>query len=218
MVSNKFLAFVIMLSIFFSVSSTFLLMNQLNKIAISTYPTAKATEMGRINLSVQNSISIALLNSVIDFGVGFINSSCDEINLNGKTFANLTAGLTFIDNTDCWTGNTTPTSFIIENNGNVNVSVSVRGPSAKSFFNNYNGALGYNLTVVARENEANSCATGLYTWPWVELSENVTLCQRLKYYPDTEDSIAVDVNVLIPVDLPAGTYENSTIEFYTTQV
>lgn len=218
-ISNKFLAFVIAFSIVVSLSSTFFYMDKLSKLPIKT--TAKATtEVGKINLTVQNSISIALLNSVIDFGSGFVNTSCAQINLDGRNYANLTAGASFIDVTDCWTGNTTPTSFVIENNGNVNVSVKVVGPSALDFFNNYAGGYEYNLTVITRQQESNSCTNGLYSWPTynpVELSENVTLCQNLKYYPDSEDSIAIDVNVLIPVDLDTGTYENSSIEFYATQ-
>ncbi len=223
MFNNKFLAFIIFLSLLFTISANFLLINkieQIKNLIIFNQPTAKVTETGKINLTIQNSISILLLNNTIDFGVGYINTSCEEIDPEKggtKTFANLTAGETYIDTSDCWVSNATPTSFIIENNGNVNLSVSVKGPSALSFFNDYSGTSTYNLTIKARDSEPNSCVSGLNT-VYAELHLNRTMCDILKYYPDNQDSIAIDVNLLIPVDLPQGTYENESIEFYAVQV
>ncbi|MEM3374214.1 MAG: hypothetical protein QXE31_03245 [Candidatus Woesearchaeota archaeon] len=213
-ISNRTLALFLVMSIVVSLGVTIYSLNKLNPFGI----TGQAQNVpGKVNLSVQNSISIILYNATVDFGTGFVNVSCSEILSNSKTAANLTAGAAFIDTSDCWTGNKTPTSIIVENNGNVNVSVSIRGPDPRAFFGMYNGSFTYNLTALARNYEANSCAGTLQS-SYVQLNNNASFCTRLKYYPDSQDSIAIDVNVLIPVDLPAGTYENSTIEFYAVQV
>ncbi|MEM4397282.1 MAG: hypothetical protein QW757_01495 [Candidatus Woesearchaeota archaeon] len=217
-ISNRTLALFLVLSIVVSLGATIYTLNKLNPGI-----TGKVTQSGKVNLTVQNSISILLLNNLIDFGVGYVNTSCNEIHNNGKNFSNLTAGSSYIDNSDCWVADNIyqPTSFIIENNGNVNVSLKVAGPSPGAFFSGYTGVFEKNLTLIARNNEPNSCASGLYSWPtynWVEFSENKTICNNLKYYPDSEDSIAIDVNVLIPVDLQSGVYENSSIEFFAQQV
>lgn len=218
-ISNRTLALFLVTAIIVSLGATIYSLNRFTTMGISA--TGKATETGKVNLSVQNSISILLLTSVVDFGTGYVNVSCSEILTGGKNFSNLTAAATFTDNTDCWTGSTLPNGFVVENNGNVNVSIAVRGPTLASFFNSYSGPYKYNLTVIARSNETNSCADGLVSWPTYaprEISSNATLCGRLKFYPDSSDTLAVDVNILVPLDLSSGTYENSSIEFYAAQV
>lgn len=208
-ISNRTLAIFLVMAIVVSLGVTIYSLNKLTPYSI----TGQAQSVpGKVNLSVQNSISILLYNNTVDFGSGYVNTSCVEI-VGGKNYANLTAGSTYIDTGDCWTGTTEPTSIIVENNGNVNVSVSIRGPNPLTFFGNYAGSYDYNLTAKARNNEANSCV-GTLQQTYIQLDSNSTFCTRLKYYPDSEDTLAIDINVLIPVDLPQGTYENNTIEFY----
>ncbi len=213
-ISNRTLALFLVFAIIMSLGATIYSLNKISSFSI----TGQAQLLpGRVNLSVQNSISILLYNSSVDFGSGWVNVSCIEIKDNSKTFANLSAGVTSNDTSDCWTGNMNATSILVENNGNVNVSVSVRGPSALSFFNNYNGVSTYNLTIKARQHEASSCVSGL-NLTYNEMHLNRTMCSLLKYYPDNQDSIGIDINILIPRDLPAGSYRNDTIEFYAVQV
>jgi hypothetical protein len=175
-----------------------------------------------VNFTVQSSISIVLTNSVIDFGTGYVNSSKAVCNTN----ATLNAGPTYNDteNNDCWTDQTAvPVSFNVQNDGNVNVDLKVIGPDQRAFLN-YTKSQPNNLTWKARNNESNTCigtagaglTAGALTWQ--DFGGTLkSICTNMTYQPSTQDEIAVDIKLIIPVDINPGLRTNSSIEFQAIQ-
>jgi hypothetical protein len=148
--------------------------------------------------------------NLVDFGSGFVNSTRCPTN------ATLYAGQTYNDSEgiDCWSDNlASPTSMILINEGNTNVSVTVRGPSEQSFFNNYSGIDPYNLTWRVRESEAGSCSDGLQSNYQAFGGISKVVCSDLLFF-SSNNEIAIDIRLTIPShNLTAGSYDNSSIVF-----
>jgi hypothetical protein len=215
-ISNRTLALLLVTAIVVSLGATVYTLNNIGRVRA---PAGRAaSDIGNVSLQVSNQVSIVLNSDTIDFGTGAVNTSCTDIQTAGKTYANLTAGSSFTDSTDCWTGATTPTSFLVENNGNLNATLYLRGPANTSFFNGYSGTNEYGIQLESRDSEAGSCVDSSFQSTWRDLSDNSTpICNQLAWDPQTADELAVDINVRIPKDLQTGTYANSTIQFYAVQ-
>ena len=222
--SNKNLAFFVVLSISLSFLSTLTLMNKLNNI---TQPqeiiTGRATpDYGNVTLEIESSVSIILQVDTVDFGAGFVN----DTNADCVNFGNLTAGNTYTDSYDCWTSLITPppspTHLVLENDGNVNVTVDVVGPTNASYFDPqgaspaYAGSNRYGIEWSINDS-TNSCVTGAQT-SFIDFNgTSKTVCTRLRY-PTGNDRFGVNIRVFIPTDLGTGVYENSTIRFSAVQI
>jgi hypothetical protein len=217
--SNKHLAFVVFFTIVLSLVSTLVTLNRIS--SLSQRPleiVAKATsDYADVQLTVTSTVSILLLNDTINFGSGWVNDSNTEF---CGTNASLIAGATYNDtgDHDCWTADPIeaymPTSLHLENDGNNNVTVKVYGPANNTFFGEYSGGLVYGIDFKARNYESGSCpATATLQDSWLHFgATNQTICDDMQYGPAT-DEIAIDVRVIIPRNLPQGTYQNNTIEF-----
>ncbi len=217
--SNKVLAIVVVFAISLSLFSTMVILNRLSTLQRMPTTTGKANyDMGDVRLEISSVVSIVLLNDTIDFGSGYVNDSC----LASVNNATLTAGETYDDTSgnDCWTATEEPTSLHIENDGNENVTLKVYGPTNESFFEGtdtipYSGTNPYALRFRARDYEAGSCDVstgGSFQDAWIDFNGvNRTICDDFLY--QNTDELAVDVLVIIPVDLSTDTYQNSTIEF-----
>jgi len=218
-ISNKFLAFLVFIAISLSTFSTLTLLNRLDLVKESPKEiTGKAPiDLGNVSLEVIQDLSIILSVDTVDFGNGFINTSGGK-DPSCQINATLSAEATYSDRDDCWTATETPTNLELYNAGNVNVSLTVLGPIKDDFFNNEVTVNTKNITWKFRNNETDAC------------TENVTaalsyrdfdgtaqsICTNLRYIPNEQDSLAIDIQVVIPPDLGVGTYENSTIEFEGT--
>ena len=213
-ISNRTLAILLVTAIVVSLGATVTTLNRL-----SSGPTGKANyDMGEVQLEVSDTVSIILLNDTIDFGSGYVNDSCGG---GGATYAVLNAGATYndTDGDDCWTASETPTSIHIENDGNLNVTLKVYGPTNLSFFTTGGAPYGesnpYGIEFRARDYEAGSCDTstgGTFQQTWLNFGgQNQTICDDFQH--SSTDELAIDVRVVIPSDLGSGVYQNNTIEF-----
>ncbi len=216
-ISNKILAFLVVLAISLTGISTLTLLNRLSNIKEGMPPTGRAlTESGNVTLTVQDATSIYLYKNIVDFGTGYVNTSKAVC----ATNATLNASYGYIDSNgeDCWTDNTKePTSLAVENDGNRNVSLKIKGPTVASFFQDQ-GAPVSNISWASRNNETGSCAEGLQdTFVSFEGTDQ-TACGRLLFTPSSSDDLAIDIQVIIPAGLPVGPYSNSTIEFTAAAV
>jgi len=239
-VSNRFLAVIVTASIIISLAYTVSIFNTIYKLQrFASLPvTGRAqTAYGNVSLEIQNQVSIVLNDFEVDFGTGFVNTSCQQVLTNYSANLTVRAGATsadrYIDDSDCWieeTPGTIPddTPFEIENTGNLNASVSINGPDNATFFtsggvsyNSYGAYLDwYRVAIRANtsENEPDACAGTMQT-SWALLDQNVTLCSNLRWNDDATygDEITVEVNVWVPMDIQSGLYNASSIEFYAVQ-
>jgi hypothetical protein len=216
-ISNRALAILLVTAIIVSLGTTVYTLNKVDK---RNYLTGKlSTDIGKVNLTVESTISIVLRGlTVMDFGKGYVNSSCPYV-----TYANLTVKENgYTDTGDCWTSisgtlpNTPTQPFRIENDGNQNVTLAISCPAADTFFSGYVGGNLHNLSFKQRNNETNSCAAVAGTGNWTACSgaASQTICGGTKFnYADTSDEMAVDFNIVIPDGLSFQEYYNSTITF-----
>jgi hypothetical protein len=212
-ISNKFLALFVIVAIGISAISTMTLMSKINNIG-SDFTGRATTQHGEVQVTIESTVSIILRESVVNFGTGYVNGSCNfPIETNNAT---LIAAETHTNLNDCWTNRTAqPTSLRLENDGNRNASVTIKGPLPAAFFGGYSGAHPHDLAWSSRDSsgEAGACAQGLVSTFTSFDGTDQNICQRLRFDPSTQDEISIDIMVVIPTDLPPGLYEDSTIEF-----
>ena len=160
-------------------------------------------------------MSILLDADVIDFGIGFVNTSKQDVCGSNAT---LIAGRYYTDYNDCWTaiGSAPPTpgGFNITNDGNRNVTVCLRGPDKTSFFNSYSGGMPYDINWSGVN--ITGCAVANLLANVSFSSVNKTVCSDLKW-ENGIDRIGVDVLLRVPSNLLPGAYSNGTIDFTAFQ-
>ncbi|NTV23364.1 MAG: hypothetical protein HGA85_03240 [Nanoarchaeota archaeon] len=214
-VSNRSLAMLVVGVMCFSVLMSMLIMNSLPR-QVPVKVTARATtDSGNVTIRVETSLSILLNQDTVNFGAGYVNDS----NALCAANATLTAGAGYTDRDDCWTNNTAqPGPLLLENDGNVNVSLTVKGPDSDTFFLGYNpGAMTDQLLQWKfRNNETDACTENVTAaLSWQNFSQvGDSICDNLRFTPEGQDELAIDVMVVIPATIPSGqTYENASIEF-----
>ena len=214
-ISNRTLALLLVTAIVVSVGFTLFTLNGLER---ST--TGRATlQPGNVSLTIQDATSIYLYKSIVDFGSGYVNTTKTIC----ATNATLNASYGYIDSAgnDCWVGSgstpPSPTSLAVENDGNRNISLYVKGPPPATFYQGL-GAPVANISWVARNNESSSCNTGLSTSVLSFDGTVQTACSKMFFTPSTSDDVAIDIVVVIPAGLAPGVYTNSTIEFTAASV
>jgi hypothetical protein len=216
-ISNRTLATILVAAIVVSLGSTLI---SLNKLGGLSWVTGRAvSDLGTAQVSVQESLSIVLLTDSVNFGTGFINTSNTNCVTNNVNLSTLGAGFNY---ETCFVGGGTGTDFVLQNNGNVNASVSVRGPSAVTLFGSANPlqkAFRYKASDSVAENanvEAGSCQGLIYNRTWTPFSNNATVCDDLDY-GDSTDTLAILVNMRFPWNQTQGLYSNSSITFYAVK-
>ncbi|MBN1503330.1 hypothetical protein JW930_07360 [Candidatus Woesearchaeota archaeon] len=217
-ISNRTLALLLIIALVISFGGTIVSLNRLSKISLpGIVPTTGrgTTEYGSTNITVLNALSIRLVENSVDFGVGRVNETTTCAN---QGFANMVSGNSaYDDEGDCWiesTGGSPTTGFIVENDGNINASVSIRGPTNAHFFESYSGSNPYGLWWRANASD-NGCAGSRNDSVYIQFDQNETLCTNVMWDGTVnDDTLAVMVNLTIPKDLPDGDYENTSITFY----
>ncbi|MFH2020470.1 MAG: hypothetical protein ABIJ34_03590 [archaeon] len=220
-ISNKTLAFIVFFTILLSVFSTITTLNRISKAQSLSSLSGKAlSDQASVQLTIASEVGIILLNDTIDFGSGYVNDTCPIAN--GQVLnATLIAGATYNDSRDkdCWTASETPTSLHIENIGNLDLLLKVLGPTNDSFFSiggvPYSKGKPHALLFKARNYETDACdgGTGSIQSTWTDFGgTNKTICLNFTS-SSTRDEMAIDIQVVIPVDLDPGTYTNSSITF-----
>jgi len=214
-ISNNTLAILLVTAIVVSLGATVYTFNQIGR--IDEAPTGRATGEGNVTLKVESAVSMKLLTSIVDFGTGFVNTSLTPCE---KT-ANLSVTNSgYGDPENCWTSlsgsdpNEPTRQFQIENDGNVNLSVTITGPTTDSFFNGYIAASSndytHNVSWKLWDNESACTEDGATTWTPFDGTQD-SLCGNLNYDPSTADNVYIDIQAIIPSDLGEGTYTNSSI-------
>ena len=149
---------------------------------------ATVTDTAIVNVTIQSSAAINFTTSFVDFANGTVN---------GTSGAELTTEGSVTDGT--WAP--ISTGFVLENIGNVNVSLGFYADKvAADYIGGTNPSFQYK---VVDTNEPTSCE-GPTAASWTDfLTTNVTACTNFPF-DDTTDELELEIRLYIPSDATAG--------------
>jgi hypothetical protein len=159
----------------------------LNKFGVIT---GQATDTGEANLTIQEQASISFLVSQVNWGSGYVNEGAVSGTLDTEGTTTDTTGFTTVSE-----------GLVIQNDGNVNVTLNISSSTNASTFI---GGTNPDFEWKASDNESASCTGGIqnigaYTNVPATLNQHVLVCNDL-LYSDSNDTIALDLKVVIPED------------------
>ncbi len=213
-ISNNALATLAVAALIVSVAGTML--------AVSRGPAFTGFQTGSSNATVQFTLqqvaSIRFAIATVNFGTGFVNTSA------GNTICILDTNGTN-DPAKCRNFTTVTQGLVLENDGTINVTVSLVSNKNDTAFIGGNDTLNAFRWRVA-QNESNSC--GNLTGPTTFVDVNTTapgtlICNIFSTgnggfnFLDAQDTLLIDVNITIPYDALAGP-KNATLTATGTAV
>jgi hypothetical protein len=202
-ISNKTLATLLVVAIVISLAGTFFAMRGVSQVTnIVTGQLSAATGTAKVNIT--ETISITLLNNTVNFGSGYRNASyasVAECNLSTNT-----------SQPDCWINNTdyNPIPFLLENDGNVYINVTINSSNADNFINGTIIGGGTRRYGWRGGDPLDSLRTGCGGEAGTDLTKDFTdfsaspqlICKNLSA-TNTEDRFKVDINISVPAG-PTG--------------
>ncbi len=161
--------------------------------------TGLATETGDVNITIESQASINITSAggsggskKVDFGSGYVTA--------GKDYATLATNNTMVDGTD-W--NSVDGGFIVENIGNVNVTVAIHSDhNAAGFLSGTSPLYQYNVS----STDAGSCnyTTGYAGNVYEDMTDSVvTICDVFQN-GGTIDEMRIDILLRVPSDSKTG--------------
>ncbi len=204
--ANKGLVALLVAAIIVSIAGTLVSLNKLNQLgALTGFAT---TQQGKVNFTVSSQVSITLTDNLVDFGTCDINNTATLYYESNETYS---------ASPSC-SGLTTAADYmVLENNGNVNVSVTLQSNKDEETFINAPSSTEDQFAFMAWNDEANSCGSGLPT-KWVNITAAATpytVCSNLDF-EDPSDSIKIAFRIGLPPDTVPETKE-ATITFTASQ-
>lgn len=152
------------------------------------------TDTSVLNVTITPTAAINFTSDFINFGAGSVNL--------GSSSATLDSGQTAAVG-GTWTYSAQ--HFVLENIGNVNVSLKLKtGKTAAQFLGGTNPS--YKYKIVGNEGSGASC-TGGYASSWTEVSTSGsgdTICDAFRV-ASANDEITIDVQLVVPSDSDSGT-------------
>lgn len=167
----------------------------------SPQPTISGMATGTANFTLTSTVSIVFRNNSIDFGSGTINdTSAGTDNCTMDT----TGGRT---NASCATFVQQGTGFKVENNGNINATLSANFDKAAVAFLGSSGDNTPVFTMKVSNSEATSCVNlnGTFTSFANVPTASTIVCNTTTFdFADARDLFLIDINISIPEDTPGG--------------
>ena len=148
-------------------------------------------ETGTARVNITEQVSIILDTTSLDFGDGWVNKSAASCSINSSTGE--------IESSNCVGFSAPPTGFILRNDGNTNVSVTLNGSTAADFI----GGTSPEYKFLSQDNEAGSCTSGLVASYTSISGSPQTICSNL-LYTDATDSMEIKIHIKIPDDALTG--------------
>ncbi|MBU0962847.1 MAG: hypothetical protein KKD48_02995 [Nanoarchaeota archaeon] len=186
--SNNLIGGLIIVAMLISIGSTALVLSEIESVPIIT-GRATSTPQGITNVTVGATTYITLPVAFIDFGSLYNN----EIN----------------DTTD-----NSPAPFQLQNDGTVNVNVTIKGTNIFSGTGAANPSSYYQFACGAGEI---ACPTGsVVSFTNMPNSTSSTIAVAQLPYVDSGDQVEMDIKVTVPADESAGA-KTSTVTFTATQ-
>ena len=222
-ISNKTLAFLLVVAIAISLGGTFVSMNRLNTLmnlpGVTGFATANSTGTANVTITASASIRFAVNN--LDFGIGAVNSSA------GNTVCSLASGSVagFKDGTgQCINFSAVGVlkSLQIENDGNVNLTVNLTSTkNATQFVGGPSAAEQFRFTVT--NNDSSSCgAPTPAAWSPINSSGQMVVCGSTGglSFLQSQNSLNMSLNLTIPYDsaFASGTNQVVTLTAIGTSV
>jgi hypothetical protein len=151
---------------------------------------------GYVNITISSNIQINITNSSADFGAGGVNSTCEKATLTTNGGG---VGVVICGN---WS-TTNANAIVIENNGNVNATLTAQGTNdAAAFIGGTGSTYEWNFTI----SELGSCAGNVLTpnvFRTANTSAAATLCTDFRPL-DSGDEVMLDINITVPNDATIG--------------
>ncbi len=181
------------------------------------------TTTGTANVTIQSITQITLVNNTVDFGVGFVNGSDVACTLESNRSSKLNASNGSTAGVPCQGFNAPAIGpfFLLDNNGNVNVSVTMNGTFANARAFLCNASLGnQNCTQFAPEYtfgfdnfESGSCDDASFGATGFTRHLNITaqtICGNFDFNA-ASNSLKIPIRLMIPRDSIQGARTDSVL-------
>jgi hypothetical protein len=198
MKTDNFLLIVAVIAVAISVLGAGLTYNYLT--SFRNKLTGFATDTGTVNLSVESTVAINFTTDIINWGSGQVNAGQANATLNTA------GGATNVTNGN-WTGNTA--GFILRNIGNKNATVNLSfGTDAAGLLGGTSPKYEFNVTDQAGFTSCFNSTGGTGNLGYLGLFQtaNTTVSVICSSFPytDTNDTLRIDIKVIIPSDSKTG--------------
>jgi hypothetical protein len=173
------------------------------------YAVSANTTGGLLNITIGTALSITLIDNLVDFGTGYVNSGDAYAIVDSNDTASGTAGnwTSTADGAGGWPGASTD-YMTLENNGNVDAKVNISASAnAATFIGGTSPAQNY----AGADNEAGSCVAGLQSAYTALTTSQKVLCTNLTYGA-ANDAVDIMYKLTIPSDATPSAKSN-TITF-----
>jgi hypothetical protein len=197
-ISNKTLAVLLIVAIALSLGGTLVSLNRLSSVMNNPGITGYAAGTGIANVSVTSNAAIRFSVSVLNFGTGYTNSSIQQTcSMSSNNASGYSDGPSVCVN---FTAAANLRSLVIENYGNINLSVTLNSTANASTM--FGGPLNLQkFRYWVQENETTSCKYGLAPMGWGDMNTTEKLiCSDLSFNP-VNNSLVVHINFTIPYDV-----------------
>jgi hypothetical protein len=195
-ISNKSLALVLAVAMIVSLGGTLVSLDRLGDTSITGLA---IVDTGTANITIQSDLSIQVVDTNTDFGVGFTIDQGP-----GMEYCDINTNGTFNTTGDCVGFNPSPAPLRVENIGNqdvVNLTISFDSDAA-AFLGGTSPVLAYWVN----ETESGACTGGTETATWTTVTngDNVTICgdggSNGFNFEAANDELFIHLNVSIPQD------------------
>jgi len=165
---------------------------------------------GYVNITVSSTIQINVTNNTVNFGAGGVNGTCNRAMLYTRG-----PGSNPIVICGNWSTSEPAHGIIIENNGNINATLTATGgDDADGFIGGTNPGYEWNVTM----SESGSCSGNTFALnTWVTANTTAkTICTDFSP-TDAGDEITIDINLTIPNDASIGALSDTISIVATVQ-
>lgn len=229
--SNKTIFAILAVTLVITITGTFVNLSKIYDFGyLGLTGAAVSTDQGNATITISQQTSITNNFNDIQFGSGYVNSSCTVCNMDSNGSGNFGCCGTFNWTRGSTTGNFS--GFLLENTGNINLSLNYTcagNCTAAQFIGGTSPAFQIRATTnfnsqqsgeVSAIDSSASCGGGT-TNGLLNLSTYVAvaavgdfICGNTTTYPlsflSALDAIVIDLNVSIPEDAPVGTGQKIT--------
>lgn len=210
--SNKTIAILLIIALTITFLSTFITIDRLTGFRLTG--AATDTETGVSNLTISSVTQITNQVALIEFGSGYVNSSCSSCVMDSDGKHNQTGRC-------CMGFNNVSSGFLLENTGNENISVNYTcagNCTAAQFIGGTSPAFKIKATANSAAGQSGengaadsvvSCFTNFNITGYADVTVGGDwICGTLTTfnlsYANAQDAFVVDLNLSIPHDAPAG--------------
>jgi len=203
-ISNRTLVFLTIIAIFFTLFGTATILGSLGQ-DIPLITGFGPTVQGNVSVTVAATTSIRLNGQNVSFGNG---SAFGGVNLN--TSSGVDNPSTFSDN---------PGEFQVENDGNVDVSLTINGSTATQFITTGTSPKYEWVPINATQSGAveGGCDTALNVTKSNFSNTIAEVCSNFTFR-DANDTLNVSIFLFLPTDTEPQTYVDLDVEFQGVQV